>query len=743
MGQELSSVPGAARTPNKGGGRTDAATRDIEVMDERMKAKLQRGVNYNMKVIVRGATKTGKSQLLRRLQGRPFDSTYVRTSRIQSANINWSYKETHDVVKVEVWDVVDKGFVEQSRAAAFTSRAMSLFQGARALPMTQEEMVADASTVDVYRGTHAVVFTFDITRRDTFDYVKRELPNVPTHIHILLLANFYDLHSKATVKPAEIRDLVRSRNAKRQSSNEGRMYALNASMKDCFGLIELYSLLNIPFLSLKVKALEESVARIHEDMTTYDKEFATRLDQQDYAAHLRLVGQGGAAGLVAVPEPPSPSEPAPLGGATEDPLAAAEEEPPEPPEYVELQDEPLPKKKAEAPKLSQTNGATPAPVDPAPQKPALKLEAPVTQKLGEQTMDDFFDDVELSEPEAEKSEESEEDTGRLARPLDDPGQEEAHRRAAKEASEKAKRKGKHDKHEKHSKKGQTHKKGSKEKAPEAPPPPAATPFIPVMDHVAIEIEARALKLQEEVDALGMGENTLDGFLSDPEESPTGSPAPQATPPGLAPQPGAPGIEGPSLGAVAASSGGAAATDPSDPLAVPVLRDPSQHSVAAGSEGEERDGSAENEEEDTSQQAGLVEDSEEPVLHFGLKPPKPTAPSPAVQLSTEAQQLMAQIAAQMAAEAAREEEERRLAHEAARLEKKEKKEKGEKKEKKEKKEKAEGEGTEKRKKDKDKEKKDKEKKEKRKKDAGAAEDPPSGPIPILDPDDRVELVDVGD
>lgn len=59
-------------------------------------------------------------------------------------------------------------------------------------------------------------------------------------------------------------------------------------------------------------------------MTTYDKEFATRLEQQDYAAHLRLVGQGGAAGLVAVPEPPSPSEPAPLGGATEDPLAAAE-----------------------------------------------------------------------------------------------------------------------------------------------------------------------------------------------------------------------------------------------------------------------------------------------------------------------------------------------------------------------------------------------------------------------------------
>ncbi len=44
------------------------------------------------------------------------------------------------------------------------------------------EPVLDAEFVDVYKGTHGVVFIFDVTKMWTFEYIDRELPKVPAHI---------------------------------------------------------------------------------------------------------------------------------------------------------------------------------------------------------------------------------------------------------------------------------------------------------------------------------------------------------------------------------------------------------------------------------------------------------------------------------------------------------------------------------------------------------------------------------
>ena len=94
------------------------------------------------------------------------------------ASIQWNYKATDDIVKVEVWDIVDKGKKRKKLDG------LKLGSGSANLEAVEEsiEPVLDAEFVDVYKGTHGVVFIFDVTKMWTFEYIDRELPKVPAHI---------------------------------------------------------------------------------------------------------------------------------------------------------------------------------------------------------------------------------------------------------------------------------------------------------------------------------------------------------------------------------------------------------------------------------------------------------------------------------------------------------------------------------------------------------------------------------
>jgi hypothetical protein len=72
----------------------------IKRMDTRLLRKFGTGVTISIKVVVRGERNTGKSSLMTRLQGKPYHEDYVPTPEIETGQISWSYKDSHDVVKV-------------------------------------------------------------------------------------------------------------------------------------------------------------------------------------------------------------------------------------------------------------------------------------------------------------------------------------------------------------------------------------------------------------------------------------------------------------------------------------------------------------------------------------------------------------------------------------------------------------------------------------------------------------------
>ncbi|KAL5483738.1 hypothetical protein EMCRGX_G020149, partial [Ephydatia muelleri] len=246
----------------------------INSMDEALQKKFSKGIQYNMKIVIRGDRNTGKTNLFRRMEGKQFSEAYTPTTAINVTSILWSYKVTSDTVKVEVWDVVDKGKPQKKGNVPLklANEAEQDEEGGVSL---------DADFLDVYKNTNGVVFVYDITKLWTWQYIERELPRVPMHIPIIILGNFRDMEQHRVITSdiavSFIEHLNRPEGAAIVRYAEG-------SMRDAFGLMHLYKFLSIPFLHLQQEALLQQLKSNREQVLAANEELeaASKAEDQNY-----------------------------------------------------------------------------------------------------------------------------------------------------------------------------------------------------------------------------------------------------------------------------------------------------------------------------------------------------------------------------------------------------------------------------------------------------------------------------
>ncbi|XP_035247896.1 rab-like protein 6 [Anguilla anguilla] len=407
----VGSEPGQLRDKNIPAG--------LQSMNQSLQRRFAKGVQYNMKIVIRGDRNTGKSTLWHRLQGKKFLEEYVPTQEIQVTSIHWNYKTTDDVVKVEVWDVVDKGRGKK--------RGESLKLENEPQETEEPEMALDAEFLDVYKNCNGVIMMFDITKQWTFNYILRELPKVPSHMPVCVLGNQRDLGEHRVILPDDIRDFISGLNRPMGSSY---VHYAESSMKNGFGLKYLHRFFNIPFLQLQRETLLRQLEtnQLDIDATLEELTVQQETEDQNYDVFLEMVearakglsspgptnGQSPSSGSQSpivppsgastgssspnTPQPPlypslpSPSTPA-APPAAQAPPQHPEHRPPPAPTPLSAQasaSEPPPQKRGLISRLfgapSTPEGPPDGPGPPAPQGPQ-----------GVQSVDDFVPDLGLDQ----------------------------------------------------------------------------------------------------------------------------------------------------------------------------------------------------------------------------------------------------------------------------------------------------------------------------------------------------------
>uniref|UniRef100_A0A8C8RHS0 RAB, member RAS oncogene family like 6 n=1 Tax=Pelusios castaneus TaxID=367368 RepID=A0A8C8RHS0_9SAUR len=216
-----------------------------------------------------------------------------------------SLTATDDIVKVEVWDVVDKGKCKKR------GDGLKLENDPQE---AESEMALDAEFLDVYKNCNGVVMMFDITKQWTFNYILRELPKVPTHVPVCVLGNYRDMGEHRVILPDDVREFIANLN--RPPGSSYFRYA-ESSMKNSFGLKYLHKFFNIPFLQLQRETLLRQLEtnQLDIDATLEELSVQQETEDQNYEIFLEMMearSRGHAAPMATNGQSPSSGSQSPI-----------------------------------------------------------------------------------------------------------------------------------------------------------------------------------------------------------------------------------------------------------------------------------------------------------------------------------------------------------------------------------------------------------------------------------------------
>uniref|UniRef100_A0A8C3I1Z4 RAB, member RAS onco family like 6 n=1 Tax=Chrysemys picta bellii TaxID=8478 RepID=A0A8C3I1Z4_CHRPI len=283
----------------------------LQSMNQALQRRFAKGVQYNMKIVIRGDRNTGKTTLWHRLQGKKFVEEYIPTQEIQVTSIHWNYKrkckKRGDGLKLE----------NDPQEA-------------------ESEMALDAEFLDVYKNCNGVVMMFDITKQWTFNYILRELPKVPTHVPVCVLGNYRDMGEHRVILPDDMRAFIDNLN--RPPGSSYFRYA-ESSMKNSFGLKYLHKFFNIPFLQLQRETLLRQLEtnQLDIDATLEELSVQQETEDQNYEIFLEMMesrSRGHASPMATNGQSPSSGSQSPIvpPSCTSDSSSPGTPQPPPPPQ---------------------------------------------------------------------------------------------------------------------------------------------------------------------------------------------------------------------------------------------------------------------------------------------------------------------------------------------------------------------------------------------------------------------------